>query len=251
MKSRKSLYHKKYYGITTKNIHELSDGHRKVLNIFSKCEFEKILDVGCGDGNFSVLLKEACNAKEVYGIEISEKGVELARKNGVKVFQLDIDEEDFPFENNYFDAVFAGSVIEYLFDPDHLLEEVRKVLKDQGLFVITFPNLASLYNRVALLLGFQPFGMNVSLRYRVGHLYEVKDSKPPLPLAGNIRPFTLRSLKELLEIYNFDILSVKGASANIQEYSGLIRSFIALIDKVVSKFASISPDVIIVARVRK
>lgn len=145
---------------------------KKVLDIFSNTNSKKIL--GRGDGNFSVLLKKACNAKEVYGIEISEKGVELARKNGVKAFQLDIDEEDSPFEDNYFDAVFAGSVIEYLFDPDHLLEGVRRVLKDRGLFVITFPNLASLYNRIVLLFSFQPFGMNISLRYHVGQLYKVK-----------------------------------------------------------------------------
>jgi len=239
MKSRKSLYHKKYYGITTKNLHELSDGHRKVLNIFSKCKFEKILDVGCGDGNFSVLLKEACNAKEVYGIEISEKGVELARKNGVKVFQLDIDEEDFPFENNYFDAIFAGSVIEYLFDPDHFLEEVRRVLKDKGLFVITFPNLASFYNRIALLLGFQPFGMNVSLKYRVGKFG--RSGKTVLPGAGNIRYFTLRSLKELLKLHDFDI--------EIEEGIPWLNNF--LDKKIISRFPSMSAGVILVSKVRK
>ncbi|MBS7609590.1 class I SAM-dependent methyltransferase, partial [Candidatus Bathyarchaeota archaeon] len=45
-----------------------------------------------------------------YGIEISEKGVEMARKNGVKCYRLDVDMEDFPFEDNFFDAVFAGSL---------------------------------------------------------------------------------------------------------------------------------------------
>jgi len=46
----------------------------------------KFLDVGCGDATFTVLIAKACQAEEVYGIEISEKGVELARKKGVKCF---------------------------------------------------------------------------------------------------------------------------------------------------------------------
>ena len=83
------------------------------------------------------MLKEACKAKEVYGIEISEKGAEMARKRGVKCYQLDVDEEDFPFEDNYFDAITAFEIIEHLFDPDHFLEEVYRVLKPNGIFVLS------------------------------------------------------------------------------------------------------------------
>ncbi|HDD44565.1 MAG TPA: class I SAM-dependent methyltransferase [Candidatus Desulfofervidus auxilii] len=197
----KIRYANTFMDTTPRRIEECDARQLEVLKIFSRYKFNRILDVGCADGNFSILLKEACNAREVYGIKVSEKGVKLTRKNGVKAFQLDIDEEDFPFEDNYFDAVFAGSVIEYLSDPDHLLEEVRRVLKlkDLGLF-ITLPNLASLYNKILLLLGFQPFGMNISLKYRVGKFG--RSGETVLPGAGNIRYFTLRSLKELqISIY--------------------------------------------------
>ncbi|MEM2293782.1 MAG: class I SAM-dependent methyltransferase [Nitrososphaerota archaeon] len=143
---------------------QLEDRHRKVLEIFSKYRFERILDVGCGDGNFSMLIGEACKAKEVYGIEVSERGVEMARKNGVKCFQLDVDLEDFPFEDNFFDAVFAGELIEHLFDPDHFLDEVYRVLRPEGIFVLSTPNLASIHNRIALLFGYQPFPTGISAR---------------------------------------------------------------------------------------
>lgn len=130
---REKIYDDKYYEPTPKSKDYLRHRYKKILKIFSKCNFERILDVGCSDGSFSILLKEASSAKEVYGIETSEARIKSARENGVKVFSKDIDKDDFPFEDEYFDAIFAGEVIEHLFDPDHLLDEMHRMLK-RGVF---------------------------------------------------------------------------------------------------------------------
>lgn len=169
---KKEIYADEFSGVTSKQFEELGNRHKKILEIFSKYEFDKILDVGCSDGNFTQLLAKACKAKEVYGVDISERAVNLARENGIKAFRVNVDEESLPFEDNYFDAVYAGAIIEHLFDPDHFLDEIYRVLKPNGIFVLDTPNLASLYNRIALLLGYLPFDMQVSLRYSLGHLCE-------------------------------------------------------------------------------
>ena len=231
----------KFVGITQR---ENEDRHKKVLKFFSKYRFSTILDVGCGDGNFSILLKEACGAREVYGIEISEKGVELARKKGVKCFRLDIDEEDFPFEDNYFDAVFAGEIIEHLFDPDHFLDEVYRVLKPRGIFSLTTPNLASIYNRIALLLGYQPFLMNPSLRYPIGHLYEPLYYQEPIPGSDHIKLFTYRSLIQLLKIHNFKVIKTIGARS-ISKKVGF-GSLINIIDMLIVRIPSLSHRLVVV-----
>ena len=241
MKSKK--YAEKFVGTTPKQFDQLEDRQRKVLEIFSKYRFERILDVGCGDGNFTVLIAKACKAKEVYGIEISEKGVELARKNGIKCYQLDVDAEDFPFEDNFFDAVTALELIKHLFDPDHFLEEVYRVLKPEGIFVLSTPNLASFHNRIALLFGYQPPAIPVSLTNSVGHF--VTNAKGAAP--DHIRFFTLRSLKELLKIHKFKILEVKGSCAMLPENMRFRRLFKA-VDKIFTVFPSLSYRVVILCQ---
>jgi len=232
MKAKKE-YVEKYCGVTPKDFEKLEDRYKKVLKIFSKYRFERILDVGCGDGNFSVLLKEASKAKEVYGIEISEKGVECAIRNGVKAFRLNIDTDDFPFDENWFDAVFAGEVIEHLFDPDHFLDEVYRTLKPEGNFVLSTPNLAAIHNRIALLFGYQPFPLGISARTNIGRIYEPDFGRQSL---DHVRVFTLRSLKELLKIHKFEILHSKGSCAMLPENIRFSRFF-----KAVDKFFTLAP----------
>ena len=43
---------------------------RRIMALASKTRADKILDIGCGDGSYSILLKEILRANEVYGIEI-------------------------------------------------------------------------------------------------------------------------------------------------------------------------------------
>jgi len=249
----KKKFAERFVGITPRDFGELEDRQRKVLEIFSSYQFERILDVGCGDGNFTVMIAKACKAREIYGIEISEKGVEIARKNGIKCYQLDVDEEDFPFEDNFFDAVSALELIEHLFDPDHFLDEVYRVLKPEGIFVLSTPNLASIYNRIALLFGYQPFSMNPSSRHRVGHITELFGLHANSVGDGiirefdHVRLFTYRTLKIVLNKHGFNLVKSFGARAFEK---GVLRrgveTFANFIDAIISRFPSLSQQIIFV-----
>jgi len=59
----KKKYTDRFAGIAPKGHEELTDRHRKVLEFFSEYMFQRTLDVGCGDGNFSILLKKFARMK--------------------------------------------------------------------------------------------------------------------------------------------------------------------------------------------
>ena len=173
---------------------------KALIRIFSKESFGVILDVGCGSGSLTLKLKQACNASEAYGIDISESATKLARDKDIKAICLDIDNDDFPFQSNFFDAIFASEIFEHLFDSNRLLQNCIRTLKAGGTLVLTSPNLACWYNRIALLLGYQPFYTGVSLEHNVGHLRQHG-------LIGNdhLRVAISRALIELIIVHKFHI----------------------------------------------
>jgi len=136
---------------------------KKVLRIARKRKARRVLDIGCGDGAISLKLAEVTGSKEVFGIDIASTAVQLARQKGIQASHVDLDREDLPFPSDHFDLVFCGELIEHMFDPGRVLKEAHRVLEPGGRLIITTPNLGSWYNRLALLLGFQPWNTSASL----------------------------------------------------------------------------------------
>jgi predicted RNA methylase len=71
-----------------------------VLKIASSIRGGRLLDIGCGDGTFTLQLKEALGAEEVVGVEVSAEAVLAARKQGMEACQLDVSEQSLPFEDS-------------------------------------------------------------------------------------------------------------------------------------------------------
>lgn len=201
-----------------------------------------ILDFGSGDGSFSILLKNRFNA-QVYGVDISRTAVDISNHKGIPTDLLNIDKENLPFANDKFDFIFCGEVIEHIYNPDHLLMEIYRVLNKSGFAMLTTPNLASWYNRISLLLGYQPFWADVSNKYGVGYLL-------PMGTAGHIRLFTLKALKQLVNKYNFSVIKVFGLPINTNNPNyGKCFNLISLIaNKVTSIFPSLSSDMMVILR---
>jgi ubiquinone/menaquinone biosynthesis C-methylase UbiE len=100
-----------------------------------------MLDIGCGGGaTLQRLLRRSQNAN-VYGIDISEESVAKARKVNAdkldkQVFICQGSAEKLPYENDMFDMVTAVETVYFWPNLPDCLQEVRRVLKQGGRFVI-------------------------------------------------------------------------------------------------------------------
>lgn len=135
---------------------------------FRKRKNARILELGCADGGFLELLSQRTSSQP-FGIDISPVSVKIARRRGIKASVRDLSQK-LPYPDNSFDLVIALEVIEHLFDTDFFLSEINRVTKKRGLLILSTPNLASLSNRLKLLLGFYPKYLEYS-RDGAGHLH--------------------------------------------------------------------------------
>ena len=219
---------------------------QKVLAIAGNIHGERLLDIGCGDGTFTVLLKNALRSYEAAGIEISLEAVNISRGKGIDAFQTDIDMETFPFRDEYFDVIYCGEVIEHIFDTDHVLSEISRTLKPSGYCIITTPNLASWANRLALLLGFQPFATSVSPNHEGAGKFIMKGDEGQW---GHIRVFTLRALKDLVRIHGFKIQKLIGCPVTVKTSRYMkFSTIINLTDRLVSNITPLSSRIIMTVK---
>ena len=144
---------------------------KKALNMIDVEPRGRLLDIGCGHGEFGALL--VGRGWKVAGVDLDPLQIAEASKRGLEATQCDLT-HGLPHESGTFDVVFAGEVIEHIVDTDAFLAEVARVLKPGGAFVLTTPNLASFENRVRLLLGIYPIWVD----HRLGGMGHVRAYTP-------------------------------------------------------------------------
>ena len=116
--------------------------YQTVLNqIPRKNKHIVVADIGCGDGVLSYLIRKKSLAR-VFGVDPSLEAIMIARN---KLRQLKIKDCSFkvgsgyelPFKNNYFDYVVLADVIEHVREPKKLLDETYRILKRNGIIILS------------------------------------------------------------------------------------------------------------------
>jgi glycosyltransferase involved in cell wall biosynthesis/2-polyprenyl-3-methyl-5-hydroxy-6-metoxy-1,4-benzoquinol methylase/Flp pilus assembly protein TadD len=106
---------------------------------FVPSSVRRLLDVGCGGGDFGSALKK-CGVKEVHGIEIVGRACEEAGKVLDKAILGNIEEMELPYEDGYFDCITFSDVLEHLRDPAAVLRKASRVLAEDGIVLMSIPN---------------------------------------------------------------------------------------------------------------
>jgi SAM-dependent methyltransferase len=118
--------------------------------------YRAVLDIGAGHGDDLMFAKEIAPSAHLYAIENYPPYIKELESKGVKVYPADIERDQLPFPAESIDVVIINQVFEHVKEVFWILNEISRVLKVGGHLIIGVPNLASMHNRLLLVLGKQP-----------------------------------------------------------------------------------------------
>jgi ubiquinone/menaquinone biosynthesis C-methylase UbiE len=138
------------YNQIYKTYDDVREGDIETINAFLKevsiNKSSRVLDIGCGTGNYSIILERLTEAK-TFGIDPSEGMLDKARKKNSRVVFTQGTGGSIPFENDYFDFIYMTDVIHHIPDLNELFLEMRRVLKTQGKICIMTQSHKQIENR--------------------------------------------------------------------------------------------------------
>lgn len=168
----------------------------------------KVLDLGCGEGDLLLYLKEN---KQVIGtgIEHIEEKVAQCIERGLSVLQGDINEEVLDYPDDTFDYAILSQTLQQVYEPAKLIQELLRIGK-KG--IVSFPNFSHWGIRLHLLTtGFAPITKQLP--------YEWYDTP-------NIRVITIKDFRKFSKGVGFDILKEIPINTNSQDRYGNIVEFL-------------------------
>ena len=163
-----------------------------------------VLDIGCGAGYFLMMIRERyakCGfAPKLVGIDISDAQlsytVQRMTKEGVDAVVVHGNGEYLPFADEAFDLITCSEVIEHVRNPHRALRDMRRILKPEGLLLLSTPSMTAQNLWGKILSPFAFIAKNLT-GYK---------SKPKSLLEGYEVPWYAHEFREAIRGANFDIL---------------------------------------------
>jgi ubiquinone/menaquinone biosynthesis C-methylase UbiE len=133
MKKAKEISQKEVWNAIAEKWSEFRQTPSPTVVDFLKEAHGKILDLGCGSGRNFMKTKKG----KLYGLDFSEKMIELAKKDAKKKkieVELQVMNKNIPYEDNFFDYVICAAVLHCLNKKEQkvMVDELYRVLKKKG-----------------------------------------------------------------------------------------------------------------------
>jgi len=153
----------------------------------------RILEVGCGEGEFCRALKRP--DREIWGVEMNEDAAKMATKNCTKVLVGDFNSVYGQIPVNYFDVIVFNDVLEHIYAPWETIQLIKPLLSNIGIVVTSIPNFRYVSNLITEIL------VEGEFRYK--------------PEGGilddtHIRFFTSKSICRMFREQGYDVLLNEG-----------------------------------------
>jgi len=159
--------------------------NKKIIETANIKKNSKILDAGCGTGNLLMLLQDLEKKKnpKVYGIDISEKMLKIAKAK-LKTADLRLQSaENMNFKSNYFNYIFSVDTFHHYSNYDLAMRNFYRILKKNGKLIVVELNFGFIGNKIF-------------------HLIE----------PGNNKMHSKKEFKKLFQLYNFKRIKYKKVS---------------------------------------
>ncbi|MEM3680059.1 MAG: class I SAM-dependent methyltransferase [Metallosphaera sp.] len=179
-----------------------------VLQLIQECCQEGSIVVDLGASPFIISCALKLMGYEVIAYDYDPRQyLSIAEAFNIKVFKCDLERDSLNMPSESVDCVVLSEVIEHLnpYYVSHVLAEVNRVLKYGGTFIITTPNIASLFRRIKLLLGKQP-------QYRY-HVHEYTKSE--------VEKLLIEHGLKILKSYYTEVNDLSFINASLEEYLNL------------------------------
>ena len=179
-----------------------------------------VLEIGCGTGETLGYIKKMYPNSHVCGIEYVASVAEKAKPE-LSVICGDVENMEIPFEEESFDYIVCGDVIEHLRDPEVTIEKLKRFLKPNGCIIASIPNLMQAEVIYDLLRGYFSYRDSGILdRTHLRFFTEKEIQKMFLRLGFSIEEMNRRIVKghttqELKDFYD-KLLSIDGLAAREQ-----------------------------------
>lgn len=184
-----------FLGLFTNPFYFARSGLYKNVSIFIKDLDGRVLDVGCGTKPYEKIF----NGESYIGLEIDSE-------NNRKYKKADYfyDGNIFPFDSESFDGVICNQVFEHVFNPDDFLNEINRVLRVGGSFVISVPFVWDEHEQPHDYARYSSFGLSYILQKNGFEVVDYKKSNNGIEL-----------IFQLINAYTYKVTETKNPYLNL------------------------------------
>ncbi len=185
---------------------------KNIIEVAGNDKFEKVIEIGAGDGAILEQINNTNFCKELYALEISDSGIQKIQERNLQKLRLveKFDGYSTNFKDNEFDLAYCSHVIEHVEHPRLLLREIKRISKKQ-IFEVPIDFSFSVDKRANHFLSYGHINIYTPSLFRfllISEGYKILEDKPQM-LDVELERSLFKTKKRELSFISFQVFKFK------------------------------------------